>query len=310
MIAGGRYRIENELRRGAFGVIYKGVYEKKREPVAIKMDYSSRSSLKHEIRIIQYLSMKNVKGIPNIYWYGQYDNNPCVVMTLFECSLYDYHAKGSPPSILHLCKIMWLLLDIMENIHKNWVIHRDIKPHNFMIKGGEFYIIDFGLATFYMNESGEHCPNHGTETMIGSPYFASVHIHEGHTYSRRDDLISLGYVLLFMTGFSWNDVYVSNPPIRKNDVNHGRLDENSRLDLSPLDICFPMNQILHSKKRDIHSVFCASSMRTGGVKNVMEGLKDPLQHYMEYVYRLEYDENPKYTPMKQLFSTLVASLQA
>jgi serine/threonine protein kinase len=265
MIAG-RYRIDTELRRGAFGVIYKGIYEKRGEPIAIKMDYSSRSSLKHEIRIIQYLSMANVKGIPNIYWYGQYEDKPCVVMTLYECSLYDYQKRGSPTGV-HLSKIMWLLLDMIENIHKHWVLHRDIKPHNFMIKGGEFFLIDFGLATFYMNENGEHCPDDGTQTMIGSPYFASLRIHEGHRYSRRDDLISLGYVILFMTGFSWD---ITTQPTNG----------------SPLDLSYPINRELQCQKgivvpMDIH-----------------------LRYFIDYVYKLEYDENPKYQAMKKLFCLL------
>ena len=267
-----RYNIETELRRGAFGVIYKGFYEKKQKHVAIKIDYSPRSSLKHEIRIIQYLSMACVKNIPNIYWYGLHDDKPCVVMTLYECSLYDYHKRGIPTQE-NLFKIMWLLLSIFENIHKNWVVHRDIKPHNFMIKRGEFYLIDFGLATFYMNDRGEHCPDDGTTTMIGSPYFASINTHKGHRYSRRDDLISLGYVFLFMTGFSW-------------DTNNETRVEPCA---SPLDLSYPMNRHIQSQKEQLHCEYVA------------EDDNDSFQHYMNYVYRLTYDENPKYEAMKQLF---------
>jgi len=273
---GGRYRPETEISRGAFGIIYKGIYEKNGEQVAIKIDYSSNSTLKNEIRIIQYLSMASVKNIPNIYWYGQFNNKPCVVMTLYECSLYDYKKKCSP-TIVQLSKIIWLLLDIFENIHKHWVVHRDIKPQNFMIKGGEFFLIDFGLATFYMNDNGEHCHDSGTQTMIGSPYFASLRIHEGHSYSRRDDLISLGYILLFMTGFSW-DI--------KTDVN---------VIGSPLDLSYTINRELQCKKENIYTF----------LQTMDDDIKSPFQHYMEYVYRMEYAENPKYTPMKQLFSSFL-----
>lgn len=273
-----RYNIETELRRGAFGVIYKGFYEKKQKHVAIKIDYSQRSSLKHEIRIIQYLSMARVKYIPNIYWYGLHENKPCVVMTLYECSLYDYHKRGIPTQA-NLSKIMWLLLSIFENIHKNWVVHRDIKPHNFMIKRGEFYLIDFGLATFYMNDRGEHCPDDGTTTMIGSPYFASINTHKGHRYSRRDDLISLGYVLLFMMGFSWDIPSIVNGTV------------------SPLDLSYPMNRHLQDKKEDIDSIIESAF----NDDDDDDSIKDSFQHYMNYVYTLTYDENPKYEPMKQLF---------
>lgn len=313
---GNRYNIETELRRGAFGVIYKGFYEKRQKHVAIKVDYSPRSSLKHEIRMIQYLSMARVKNIPNIYWYGLHEDKPCVVMTLYECSLYDYYKRGLPTQA-NLSKIMWLLLSILEGIHKNWIVHRDIKPHNFMIKHGEFYLIDFGLATFYMNDRGEHCPNNGTDTMIGSPYFASINTHKGHRYSRRDDLISLGYVFLFMTGFSWDtnlhnihlllpfktpDPFIEGEGMELiNDesltdcisttfaIRNGVKDVIEESYNSPLDLSYPMNRYIQYQKEQLHYEY------------VTEDNDDSFQHYMNYVYRLNYDENPKYEPMKQLF---------
>jgi len=262
-----RYQIETEIRRGAFGVIYKGKYDKMGEPVAIKIDHSSHSSLKHEVRIIQYLFMAGVKKIPSIYWFGIHENKPCVVMTLYECSLYDYYKKGSITES-NLSKIMWLLLGILENIHKYFVVHRDIKPHNFMIKNGELFLIDFGLATFYMNEKGEHCPNTMNTTIIGSPYFASIRIHEGFSYSRRDDIISLGYLWIYMMGGSWN---------------MSSLIENEKG--SPIDLSFSTNVNLKNQKENIEQFL----------------VTDPIKRYMKYVYSLEYDENPNYSAMKRLF---------
>jgi len=259
-----RYWIDTEIQRGAFGVIYKGLYEKKREQVAIKIDHSDKVSLKHEVRIIQYLYQAGVKKIPQIYWFGLYENKPCVVITLYECSLYDYYKKGISTENIH--KIMWLLLDIFENIHKNWVIHRDIKPHNFMIKSGEIFLIDFGLATFFMNENGEHCPNTGTDTMIGSPYFSSLRIHQGNRYSRRDDLISLGYVYLYMQGIHWKITEME--------------DQGSQLDLS-----HPMNILIQNEKDKLEDYL----------------LTDKIRIYMKYVYELLYDDTPKYSALKLLF---------
>jgi serine/threonine protein kinase len=259
-----RYQLESEIRRGAFGAIYKGIYEKTGESVAIKIDHSPRPTLKHEIRIVQYLSQAGVKKIPQIYWFGLYNDKPCVVMTLFECSLYDYRQKGRTQDSVHLYKTMWLLLDILENVHRGWVVHRDMKPHNFMIKGGELYLIDFGLATFYMNEKGEHTPDQGSTTMMGSPYFASLRIHEGHTYSRRDDLISLGYIGLYMQGVQWT--------VQKGEDGG-----------SPLDLNYSANRNLQCQKENL----------------VVDD--SPLRQYMTYVYSLDYEETPKYLAMKQMF---------
>ena len=134
-----------------------------------------------------------------------------------------------------------------------------------MIKGGELFLIDFGLATFYWNDLGEHCPDTGTTTMIGSPFFASLRVHEGRRYSRRDDLISLGYVLLYMTGFTW-------------DISHVKSEG------SPMDLEYPTNLQLREQKANLNS-FSIPSMK----------------YYFEYVYGLEYEEAPKYGPMKTLF---------
>ena len=294
---GQRFSKGLEIRRGAFGVIYKGIYEKTGEQVAIKMDLTRPSTLKHETRILQYLFMEGVKKIPPIYWFGVHEENPCVVMPLFECSLYDYKNKGV--NTFSLNKIMWLLLDIFENIHKKGVVHRDVKPQNFMIKNGELYLIDFGLATFYWNDLGEHRPDTGTTTMIGSPYFASLRIHEGHRYSRRDDLISLGYVIMYMNGFSW-DISVINT--------------NDKIEGSPMDITYPLNRHLQKQKEELinesqlSNPFITTSdsglpVQFGCFRQTQrDGLNENwCRKYLEYVYSMEYDESPKYDPMKNLF---------
>jgi serine/threonine protein kinase len=275
-----RYRIDKEIRRGTFGVIYKGIYEKKNEYVAIKLDYSSHASLKHEVRVIQYLYMAGVKHIPNIYWFGIYNDKPCLIMTLYECSLYDY-IRNSRLTLTdeHFLKIIWLLLDVIENIHKNWVLHRDIKPQNVMIKGGELFLIDFGLATFYINDNGKHNEYTHINTIIGTPYFASINIHEGHRYSRRDDLISLGYVLLYMMGLSW-DIDSSTP-------------ENE--EYSPVDLLYHINKRLEIVKGYIEPYLVKLSI------NYKDNTINIFRIYMDYVYKLHYDENPKYTPLRQLF---------
>jgi hypothetical protein len=67
-----KYEIGEEIKRGSFGCIYKGDYKKKREsePVAIKIEYDGIKTLKHEVKIMNYLATSGVKQIPNIYWYG------------------------------------------------------------------------------------------------------------------------------------------------------------------------------------------------------------------------------------------------
>lgn len=263
-----KYEIGNEIKRGAFGAIYKGFVKKTREPVAIKIDHSPISSLQHEVRMIQYLYMAKVRNIPSIYWFGKHEEKPCVIMTFYECSLYDYYQQKQLTNE-HTDMILLKILDVFENIHKQFVLHRDIKPQNFMIKDGEIYLIDFGLSMFYLNEEGNHYPNKTTDTIIGSPLFVSIHVHNGHRYSRRDDLISLGYLYLYLMG----SPFIYSPDVKS--------------DLSLINILHPSNQLLKEQKEmdQLKPRFTTST----------------IEYYMRYVYQLEYDEVPKYEPMKKIF---------
>jgi serine/threonine protein kinase len=265
-----KYNIEKEIRRGAFGVIYKGSVKKNGEPVAIKVDHSPISTLQHESRIIQYLYMTKVRNIPNIYWFGTYEEKPALVMSFYECSLYDYYSHR----IIDTTKaamILLKILDIFENIHKHFVLHRDIKPQNFMIKDGDIFLIDFGLSMFYINENGQHYPDSISETMIGSPIFASIHIHNGHRYSRRDDLISLGYLYLFMIGQGFTSIDTDDCNIPLINIKH------------------PQNQWYKTQKSIDQLIPMFSN--------------NQIKYYMQYVYELEYDDVPKYEPLKRLFIT-------
>ena len=204
-IIGNKYTIDSLLSEGIFGKIYKGFHVKTREPVAIKIDYGphNMATVNHESRIINYLFHAGVRKIPEIYWFG-YTNysatgirSPSLVMTLYECSLNDYMLRKTM-TVEKLDIIFERILDIFEKVHKHFVLHRDIKPHNFMVKSGDIFLIDFGLSTFYMNDNGEHYPNRIEESIVGTPKFTSIHVLEGNRYSRRDDLISIGYMYIYM----------------------------------------------------------------------------------------------------------------
>jgi serine/threonine protein kinase len=121
-------------------------------------------------------------------------------MTLYEKSLFDIATGENLSYQDKICQIMLQCVCGIENIHRKFVIHRDIKPHNIMFKDGFLYFIDFGLSTFYMNDKREHISdeNAGADS-VGTPKWMSYYIHGGHRASRRDDLISLGYIFLFLS---------------------------------------------------------------------------------------------------------------
>lgn len=211
----GKYQKQNMLGQGKFGKVFKGIRIKDQEHVAIKIELSKEFKiLKHEATILNYLHTKGVKQIPILFWYGIFLENPTLVMTYYQNSLEDY-VKYKSVSQEKLDQIMSLLYEILENVHLQHVIHRDIKPQNIMMKNGELFLIDFGLSTFYVDENFKHIEcKRDREYIIGTPKYISYHIHDGWEPSRRDDLISLGYLYLEIQlgSLPWSSMPKSSMP--------------------------------------------------------------------------------------------------
>ena len=209
VIVRNKYQILDELGKGKFGIVYKAKTTNG-DLVAIKYDITDMSILKHEVTMLNYLHQRkcNSKNIPKIVWYGKSEIPPmggsysCLVLPYYDCSLKQFMARGMTDiQVLPLKSWMTDMLHILQSIHQLYVIHRDLKPDNFMIKDSQIYLIDFGMSTFFIHgETGKHVLNNQepkTE-IVGSPMYASIHIHEGKKASRRDDCIQLGYIFLYM----------------------------------------------------------------------------------------------------------------
>lgn len=200
ILVANKYRIIEQLGRGAFGSVYKGIYVQKGISVALKFEDATTSfkMLKHETTLLKYLHDHGCRGIPIIYWYGSYQHSICLVMGYYECSLYDY-IKRKDLSVNKLNNIMVQYINILQSVHTHFVIHRDIKPQNCMIKSGNMFLIDFGLATFYTNDENMHITDSEiTETIVGTPKYISFNVHDACIPTCRDDLISLGYIYIYL----------------------------------------------------------------------------------------------------------------
>jgi serine/threonine protein kinase len=192
--------------------------------------------------------------------------SPTLVMTYYEKGLTRETLPNNIKGIF--CK----MISIIENIHQLGVIHRDIKTSNFMFDAnGDIHLIDFGFATFYIDK-----PNSIKEYILGTPSFISINIHNGNEPSRRDDLISLGYIYLYLTD---NE----NPLL----MDYSSLFCNLPITDSNLNIKHP--SILEKRE---------------GKK--WENLSKYLNHssgiykYLEYCYLLKYEDKPDYKKLMEL----------
>ena len=105
----------------------------------------------------------------------------------------------------------------IEYVHSRNFLHRDIKPDNLLIgtndKSNLVYVIDFGLAKKYREaKNNQHIPYREGKSLTGTARYASINAHEGRELSRRDDLESIGYVLLYFLRGSlpWQGINTRN----------------------------------------------------------------------------------------------------
>lgn len=102
------------------------------------------------------------------------------------------------PHTIETVKYLISMIEIISRIHEAGIVHRDIKPENFMLSVDKrLHIIDFGLSRFYM-KGDKHIINTYDRSIVGTMRYISTHIHDGNVYSRRDDIISIMYVAIYL----------------------------------------------------------------------------------------------------------------
>ncbi len=198
--------IKKKLGNGAFGDIYKGENIATKKQIAIKCEHVKQdhlSLLKTEINILNYL--QGGTGIPKLYKFISSSKYNFMLFELLNPNLDDLFRlckkKFSKTTILALGLQM---IDRLEFIHSRHIIHRDIKPENFLMGKGKknsiVYLCDFGLSKrFRDKKTGMHIPYQEGKKFVGTATFASIYTHLGSEQSRRDDLESLAYILIYFS---------------------------------------------------------------------------------------------------------------
>lgn len=271
IIIGNKYKLLNQIGEGSFGKIFEGENIITNEKVAVKIEKKDiKSILKHEANI--YYKCKNIKGIPSIKMFGTESNYNYIVMDLLNLSLEQLREinNNNIISLNDILSIAIQLINCLEKLHNIGIIHRDLKPENILMRENIVYLIDFGIARYYINQDRTHIPIAYNKKFIGNIRYASLNIHNGIEPSRRDDLISLGYIfILCLKGqLPWQNVNSTN--MTKEEKYN--IIKNTKQDTLLNNLC-----------SDIPSEFLS---------------------YMNYCYCLEFDEEPNYDYIRTLFINL------
>jgi len=203
-----KYKLISKLGSGAFGSIYKGENIRTKEHVAIKIEPldANLKLLKNESTIYNYLKKFNFNGIPHLKWYGLDTTNYYMVISLLGDSI-NSHIQHNGKMVLDIVFTIGIkMLDIIKFIHEKGLIHRDIKPDNFLfglntdgtINTEKIYLIDFGFCKTYKTIEGEHVDEKPLTKIIGTPNYISLNIHNLQQPSRRDDVESIIYIMIYM----------------------------------------------------------------------------------------------------------------
>lgn len=270
----GRWRLGVKLGAGAFGEVYKATQVDTGETVAVKMERigSKHPQLLYENRVYKWLnnSSSQLVGVPRPHYFGTLSAYNVLVMDFLGSSLEDClnecHRRMSIKSVL---MIAIQAMRRIEFVHSKSFLHRDIKPDNMLMGSTDpstLYLVDFGLAKRYRDHvTKQHLPYREGKHLTGTARYASVRTHLGVEQSRRDDLESLGYVLvyLFKGSLPWQGIRVANK--RQKYIK------------------------IREKKQTIP------------LRELCRDMPSQIIEYFRYVRRLDFEDRPDYSYLRSLF---------
>ena len=268
----GKYKVIKKVGTGAYSSVFIGQTILNEKPIAVKIQDKSEPCGNLENEAYYLFQLKEI-GFPKIYSYGQSGKYNILVEELLGKTLEELFIENKKESNFIRLKDMLLtaiqVIDRVKTIHLKNIIHLDIKPSNFLIgnpNNSLIYLIDFGFAKKYRSSrTGKHIKYGKTLYFKGNLCYSSLNQMKGIEPSRRDDLESLGYMLVFL--------YTQNLPWYhvKSKNKFG----------------------VPKKILEIKSLI--------SIKMICEDSPKEMNEYLTYVKSLKFDEEPNYDFLKKLF---------
>ncbi|KAK7349267.1 hypothetical protein VNO77_06500 [Canavalia gladiata] len=271
---GNKFRLGRKIGSGSFGEIYLGTNIQTNEEVAIKLESvkTKHPQLLYESKLYKLLQGGN--GIPNVKWYGVEGEYNVLVMDLLGPSLEDlFNFCSQKLSLKTVLMLADQMINRVEFVHSKSFLHRDIKPDNFLMglgrRANQVYIIDFGLAKKYRDTTThQHIPYRENKNLTGTARYASMNTHLGIEQSRRDDLESLGYVLMYFLRGS-----------------------------------LPWQGLKAGTKKQKYEKISEKKVSTS-IESLCRGYPSEFASYFHYCRSLRFDDKPDYAYLKRLLRDL------
>ena len=238
---------EDKIGSGSFGEVLYGIHKNSSLEVAVKILNSdiSQDNIKREITFTKLLN--GTQGFPTLYYAGVYDKKNIIVESLLGPSLdklFKFCGRVFP--LKTVCLIGIEMVKRLETMHDKGIIHRDLKPNNLTwgnynssyknifsynnntlnaydkLDINTIYLIDFGLSCSFWDNSytQRHYKYASGLNFVGTLRYASLNSHNGIKQSRRDDLESMIYILIyFLKGkLPWQDIKAKNKEERYKNI--------------------------------------------------------------------------------------------
>eukprot|EP01065_Artemidia_motanka_P006417 TRINITY_DN13158_c0_g1_i1.p1 TRINITY_DN13158_c0_g1~~TRINITY_DN13158_c0_g1_i1.p1 ORF type:complete len:388 (+),score=34.55 TRINITY_DN13158_c0_g1_i1:94-1257(+) len=301
---GNRFRILEKLGAGSFGDIYRGVNIVTGAHVAIKLEPLSTKvpQLLPEARLVKFLGrdgpLGNPKlpsvGVTQLHWYGVEGDFNVMIIDMLGPSLEDlFQYNGRQFHPVAVAALGMQMVSRVEFMHSRHMLHRDIKPDNFLAgigrKAALIYIIDYGLAKAYRDPlTLEHVPYRFGKSFSGTQRYASVNSHLGVEQSRRDDVEAIGYILAYF--------------LRGNLPWQGLREKNKakayQVDASP----GARRQDVGAREAQERQKRIAEKKTLTSIPSLFKGFPKQFCKYMEYCRGLTFTAKPDYQKLRTMLS--------